>query len=111
MHTKVFIKKKIVYLHTKFDTFSEKCINDAEILNLRQNSTVQPSIENKSRRRRTAFTSGQLLELEREFQAKKYLSLTERSEIANSLKLSEVQVIIIIFFTYLYHHYVKSKYY
>lgn len=59
----------------------------------KKNTSVQQSIENKSRRRRTAFTSGQLLELEREFQAKKYLSLTERSEIANLLKLSEVQVI------------------
>jgi hypothetical protein len=33
-----------------------------------------------------------LLELEREFHAKKYLSLTERSQIATTLKLSEVQV-------------------
>ncbi|XP_054280282.1 homeobox protein unplugged-like [Macrosteles quadrilineatus] len=47
---------------------------------------------NKTRRRRTAFTSEQLLELEREFVAKKYLSLTERSQIANALNLSEVQV-------------------
>jgi homeobox protein GBX len=47
----------------------------------------------KSRRRRTAFTSEQLLELEREFHAKKYLSLTERSQIATTLKLSEVQVL------------------
>ncbi|XP_077299491.1 uncharacterized protein LOC143920485 [Arctopsyche grandis] len=46
----------------------------------------------RARRRRTAFTSEQLLELEREFHAKKYLSLTERSQIATSLKLSEVQV-------------------
>ncbi|XP_022175290.1 homeobox protein GBX-2-like [Myzus persicae] len=69
-----------------------KCLDDTDILQTRQNITVQSSNENKSRRRRTAFTSGQLLELEREFQAKKYLSLTERSEIANSLKLSEVQV-------------------
>ncbi|GFR25878.1 homeobox protein GBX-1 [Trichonephila clavata] len=44
------------------------------------------------RRRRTAFTSEQLLELEKEFHAKKYLSLTERSQIAHALKLSEVQV-------------------
>ncbi|XP_048002176.1 homeobox protein ceh-31-like [Leguminivora glycinivorella] len=48
--------------------------------------------ESKARRRRTAFTSEQLLELEREFHAKKYLSLTERSQIAAALKLSEVQV-------------------
>ena len=45
-----------------------------------------------SRRRRTAFTSEQLLELEKEFHSKKYLSLTERSQIAHQLKLSEVQV-------------------
>lgn len=44
------------------------------------------------RRRRTAFTSEQLLELEKEFHAKKYLSLTERSQIAHALKLSEVKI-------------------
>lgn len=32
------------------------------------------------------------MELEREFQSKKYLSLTERSHIAQQLRLSEVQV-------------------
>ncbi|KAI1280617.1 Homeobox protein GBX-2 [Halotydeus destructor] len=45
-----------------------------------------------SRRRRTAFTSEQLLELEREFHAKKYLSLTERAHLAHALCLSESQV-------------------
>lgn len=50
------------------------------------------SSSGKSRRRRTAFTSEQLLELEKEFHSKKYLSLTERSQIAHALKLSEVQV-------------------
>lgn len=47
---------------------------------------------NGSRRRRTAFTSEQLLELEREFHAKKYLSLTERAHLAHTLNLSESQV-------------------
>uniref|UniRef100_A0A1B0G5T7 Homeobox protein unplugged n=1 Tax=Glossina morsitans morsitans TaxID=37546 RepID=A0A1B0G5T7_GLOMM len=73
---------------------SEDCSDDDT------NSTSQPdsgkdlsqTAAAKSRRRRTAFTSEQLLELEREFHAKKYLSLTERSQIATSLKLSEVQV-------------------
>jgi len=50
------------------------------------------SKEGSSRRRRTAFTSEQLLELEREFHAKKYLSLTERAHLAHSLGLSESQV-------------------
>ena len=45
-----------------------------------------------SRRKRTAFTSAQLIELEKEFLAKKYLSLTERSDIAKLLNLSEMQV-------------------
>ncbi|XP_050426717.1 uncharacterized protein LOC126837039 [Adelges cooleyi] len=70
---------------------AENCLTDAEVLQFNQTASTQIP-ENKSRRRRTAFTSVQLLELEREFQAKKYLSLTERSEIANALKLSEVQV-------------------
>jgi homeobox protein GBX len=66
-----------VLLHKDGDYFSE-----------------QEAIEGclKQRRRRTAFTSQQLLELEREFQTKKYLSVEERSQIASGLKLSEVQV-------------------
>ncbi|XP_060103971.1 homeobox protein GBX-1 [Heteronotia binoei] len=55
-------------------------------------SSSSSSGPGKSRRRRTAFTSEQLLELEKEFHCKKYLSLTERSQIAHALKLSEVQV-------------------
>lgn len=46
----------------------------------------------KSRRKRTAFTNTQLIELEKEFLAKKYLSLNERSQIAKLLNLSEMQV-------------------
>ncbi|XP_078726872.1 uncharacterized protein LOC144943384 [Lampetra fluviatilis] len=53
------------------------------------NSTTSTT---KCRRRRTAFTSEQLLELEKDFHSKKYLSLTERSQIAHALRLSEVQV-------------------
>jgi hypothetical protein len=49
------------------------------------------------RRRRTAFTSDQLLELEKEFHSKKYLSLTERSQLAHDLQLSEVSLINLTF--------------
>ena len=47
---------------------------------------------NGNRRRRTAFSTYQLQELEQEFQSKKYLTLNERSELAKRLGLSDVQV-------------------
>jgi len=60
------------------------------------NKTTATSSSNTAvstaRRKRTAFSNEQLIELEAEFQQKKYLSLVERSEIARSLQLSEIQV-------------------
>lgn len=46
----------------------------------------------KSRRRRTAFTHSQLAFLERRFRLQKYLSVADRSEVAELLQLSETQV-------------------
>ncbi|XP_045468283.1 motor neuron and pancreas homeobox protein 1-like [Harmonia axyridis] len=46
----------------------------------------------KTRRPRTAFTSQQLLELERQFRQNKYLSRPKRFEVATNLMLTETQV-------------------
>ena len=46
----------------------------------------------KQRRPRTAFSSHQLLTLERQFQAQKYLTRPQRYELATSLMLTETQV-------------------
>ncbi|KAI8119042.1 Homeobox protein unplugged [Lucilia cuprina] len=80
--------KNRAYTHSD----SEDCSDDDGNSAGNKDSINGSGQNSKSRRRRTAFTSEQLLELEREFHAKKYLSLTERSQIATSLKLSEVQV-------------------
>ncbi|XP_068212527.1 homeobox protein MSX-2-like [Palaemon carinicauda] len=46
----------------------------------------------KPRRRRTAFTHAQLAYLERKFRVQKYLSVADRSDVAEALNLSETQV-------------------
>ena len=50
------------------------------------------SEQNKIRRRRTAFTSGQLKSLEQKFRGKKYLTFSERTCLANDLGLTDTQV-------------------
>ncbi|XP_046589922.1 H2.0-like homeobox protein [Neodiprion lecontei] len=53
---------------------------------------AQHTLLGKTRRPRTAFTSQQLLELEKQFRQNKYLSRPKRFEVATSLMLTETQV-------------------
>nr|AAB04117.1 homeobox-containing protein [Ephydatia fluviatilis] len=46
----------------------------------------------RRKKARTAFSREQVAELEKKFQNKKYLSSTERGELAEKLKLSDMQV-------------------
>ncbi|KAH1023547.1 homeobox protein Hox-A4 [Dendroctonus ponderosae] len=61
--------------------------------------TAQPTVvddvfENKKgkKKARTTFTGRQIFELEKQFEQKKYLSSSERSEMANLLNVTETQV-------------------
>ena len=47
---------------------------------------------NKKKKTRTTFTGHQIFELEKQFELKKYLSSSERAEIAIQLKVTETQV-------------------
>lgn len=67
----------------------ENCKEDLKTF---QSSHNDACLIRKRRRRRTAFTRGQLKSLEHKFIKKKYLSISERNNLANSLKLSDAQV-------------------
>ena len=66
--------------------------DDDDISSMSSNNKTSTTTPSSTRRKRTAFSNEQLVELEAEFQQKKYLSLVERSQIARSLQLSEIQV-------------------
>ena len=53
--------------------------------------------EERKKRPRTAFTTSQVKALESEFERNKYLSVAKRSQLARNLKLTETQVILLIF--------------
>lgn len=60
--------------------------------NLNKNGFHTLKVGRKPRRRRTAFTHSQLAFLERKFRCQKYLSVADRSDVADALNLSETQV-------------------
>ena len=48
--------------------------------------------DKKKKKARTTFTGRQIFELEKQFEQKKYLSSSERAEIATLLNVTETQV-------------------
>jgi len=72
-------REKVEFIHGKVD--KSGCATSRDDLHL-----------NKTRRRRTAFTSTQLQSLEEMFHDKKYLTITERNNLAKSLRLSDTQI-------------------
>lgn len=61
-------------------------------LDMKSSCTHNAKASRKPRRRRTAFTHAQLAYLERKFRCQKYLSVADRSDVADTLNLSETQV-------------------
>lgn len=56
----------------------------------------------KKKKARTTFTGRQIFELEKQFEVKKYLSSSERSEMAKLLNVTETQVEL-LYNTYFYY--------
>ncbi|CAF0972587.1 unnamed protein product, partial [Didymodactylos carnosus] len=61
-------------------------------MNMRDLSTTATVLKKTKRRSRAAFSHAQVIELERRFGQQKYLSSSERAELASMLNLSETQV-------------------
>jgi hypothetical protein len=73
------------------DTTNGKEIDDDESIN--EDGYDEQSPDGKRKKKaRTTFTGRQIFELEKQFEVKKYLSSSERSEMAKLLNVTETQV-------------------
>ena len=77
-------------LNLNHDLLTDTCPNQR--FNFHPLGGPQHTLLGKTRRPRTAFTSQQLLELEKQFKENKYLSRPKRFEVATGLCLTETQV-------------------
>jgi len=68
------------------------CVDEHDFTDNDEIPTQESDHMNKIRRRRTAFTSSQLKSLEQKFRDKKYLTITERNNLAKNLRLTDTQV-------------------
>ena len=69
--------------------FSERCRSNS---NSDDGDLLHNSQKKKKKKARTTFTGKQIFELEKKFEDKKYLSSTERAEMATLLTVTETQV-------------------
>lgn len=84
------------YLSNDSMTFKEtsngKEIDDDESINEDGGFDEQSPDGKRKKKARTTFTGRQIFELEKQFEVKKYLSSSERSEMAKLLNVTETQV-------------------
>ncbi|XP_061171994.1 homeobox protein HMX3-A-like [Saccostrea echinata] len=84
---------KCKHINTVIQTSSEEAESEKRTLNVKINPNHEDSGCLKTRKKtRTVFSRHQIFCLESAFDAKRYLSSTERSEIASTLNLTETQV-------------------
>lgn len=70
-----------------------KEIDDDEEHSINEDGYDEQSPDGKRKKKaRTTFTGRQIFELEKQFEVKKYLSSSERSEMARLLNVTETQV-------------------
>ena len=93
MSGKSFFIKDLIHEGSSSDVFKLESNDNSLDYSYKKCSSDEESVVNKKpRRRRTAFTHSQLAFLERKFGTQKYLSVSDRSEVADLLKLSETQI-------------------
>ena len=81
------MKRKRVEVSTKEALSSVKTVSE-----VRTEEREDAESDRKKKKARTTFTGRQIFELEKQFEVKKYLSSSERADMAKLLNVTETQV-------------------
>lgn len=82
-------KEKEIRVQSKSDTKESSTVRSKELKRLKGKAGREKVRKKKAR---TTFTGRQIFELEKQFKEKKYLTATERSDMASLLNVTETQV-------------------